>query len=122
LRILFAEDNLTHKILIEFILKNELKIENVDFARDGQETHKILYQNLKEKQAYDWIILDYSMPIIDGITVITWYLSKCKRNKIKPSPIILISAYTREYFDENYDLASLKVNFMSKPINSGDLR
>jgi CheY-like chemotaxis protein len=69
--VLLAEDNPTHRVLMDFILKNELNVADVEYARDGQEAHKILKNKLdQESRQFDWVILDYSMPIIDGITVV----------------------------------------------------
>jgi CheY-like chemotaxis protein len=72
-KILVAEDNATHQVLLNYILKNELKIENVKYANDGQETYQMLQEALKKETPFDCCILDYSMPIINGIEVIKWY-------------------------------------------------
>ena len=72
-KILVAEDNATHKVLLNYILKNELKITNVVFAKDGQEACQILKETFKKEVHFDCCIIDYSMPFINGINVIKWY-------------------------------------------------
>ena len=99
-KILFAEDDPTHKVLLTYILNNELDICDIEYARDGSEAHKILKESFEKQSHFDFILLDFSMPIIDGITVIKWYQDKCEQKGICPAPIILMSAFTEEYFQK----------------------
>ena len=72
-KILLAEDNSTHKVLLNYILMNELKIKNLEYANNGQEASQMLKETLKKEKRFDCCILDYSMPIINGIKVIEQY-------------------------------------------------
>ena len=47
-KILVAEDNATHQVLLNYILMNELKITNVKYANDGQEVYQMLTEALKK--------------------------------------------------------------------------
>ena len=62
MRILLAEDDKRLSKMLEFLLKRENYI--VDCVYDGQEA--LDYANLSD---YDIVILDWMMPIKDGIEV-----------------------------------------------------
>ena len=100
---------------------NELKIKDIEYAKDGKEAFHMLKESLKKERPYDCCIIDYGMPILNGIEVIKWYKEKCKPLGVTPSPMILYSAYVEQYFAK-YDLKALNVAFLSKPIGFNDLK
>jgi CheY-like chemotaxis protein len=72
-KILVAEDNPTHRVLLNYLLINELKIKNVEFSNDGNEAYQKLEDAAEKEMTFDCIILDHDMPILTGITVIKMY-------------------------------------------------
>ena len=72
-KILVAENNATDKVLLNYILMNELKIKNLEYANDGKEASQMLKETLKKETRFDCCIIDYGMPIINGIKVIKQY-------------------------------------------------
>jgi CheY-like chemotaxis protein len=52
---------------------NELKIKNLEYANDGKEASQMLKETLKKETRFDCCIIDYGMPIINGIKVIKQY-------------------------------------------------
>ena len=52
---------------------SELKIKNVEYANDGEEASQMLKETLKKETHFDCCIIDYGMPIINGIKVIKQY-------------------------------------------------
>jgi len=72
-KILVAEDNPTHQVLLNYILTSELSIKSIEYANDGQEAYQMLKDAVEKETPFDCCILDYSMPIINGIKVIEQY-------------------------------------------------
>jgi len=62
-RVLVVEDNPLNQKIIKSVLKQS-GIE-LDIAEDGQKALDILF---KERRAYDLVLMDISMPVMDGIT------------------------------------------------------
>jgi CheY-like chemotaxis protein len=76
-----------------------VKESNVTFANDGQEAYQILKRGFKqEKYPFDLIIMDQGLPIMDGLTVLGWFKEKCIAKKVKTIPVLMLSAYDREFF------------------------
>jgi len=48
---------------------------------------------------FDLIILDFSMPVMDGLKIAKIFKVACDTNSIKRPPVILLTAYERDYFD-----------------------
>jgi CheY-like chemotaxis protein len=126
MNILLAEDNYTHKVLLTHILVSEckVKVQNIKFAVDGNQAMEELEKSLKNetKDAFDLIIIDYCIPIMSGLNVIKNYAKECKRLNKPQCVAVLVSAYTREYF-ENLNLKSNGVNFFqNKPVGVNELQ
>jgi PleD family two-component response regulator len=76
-RVLLAEDNQTHRVLLEYILIHEFKITNITFAKHGKEAKSILDKSLDGTlQPFDWIILDYDLQFLSGLQIMSWYRQK----------------------------------------------
>jgi two-component system chemotaxis response regulator CheB len=111
IRVLIVDDSaFIRKALID-ILRRDNDIQIVGEAKDGSEA----IEKFKELKP-DVITLDYEMPKKNGIEVIREIM------KIKPTPIVMISSYTKEGA-----LITLKcleegaVDFISKDIERGTL-
>jgi two-component system chemotaxis response regulator CheB len=110
-RVLIVDDSAFIRKALADILRKDNDIQVVGEARDGDEA----IEKFKELRP-DVITLDYEMPKKNGIEVIREIM------KIKPTPIVMISSYTKEG-----TLITLKcleegaVDFISKDIEKGTL-
>ena len=102
--ILIAEDNDSNYILMTYILKKYYQFER---AKNGQEAVE-----MAEKNAYDLVLMDIKMPIMDGLEA-----TKAIREKLPNLPII---ALTANAFDSDRQLAMDAGcnDFLSKPVSS----
>ena len=103
-KILIAEDNDSNYILMTYILKKYYQFER---AKNGQEAVE-----MTEKGAYDLVLMDIKMPIMDGLEA-----TKAIRAALPDLPII---ALTANAFDSDRQLA-LEAgcnDFLSKPVSS----
>jgi two-component system chemotaxis response regulator CheB len=110
-RVLIVDDSAFIRKALADILRKDNDIQVVGEAKDGEEA----IEKFKELRP-DVITLDYEMPKKNGIEVIREIM------KIKPTPIVMISSYTKEGA-----LITLKcleegaVDFISKDIEKGTL-
>ena len=103
-KILIAEDNDSNYILMTYILKKYYQFER---AKNGQEAVE-----MAEKNAYDRVLMDIKMPIMDGLEA-----TKAIRAALPDLPII---ALTANAFDSDRQLAMDAGcnDFLSKPVSS----
>ena len=103
-KILVAEDNDSNFILMTYILKRFYEFER---AKNGQEA-----VDLVESGAYDLVLMDIKMPVMDGLEA-----TKTIREKHPDLPIV---ALTANAFDSDRQLAMLAGcnDFLSKPVSS----
>ena len=103
-KILVAEDNDSNFILMTYILK---KYYEFDRARNGQEA-----VDLVEKNAYDMVLMDIKMPVMDGLTATQAIKEKC--------PNLPVIALTANAFDSDRQSAFEAGcdDFLSKPVSS----
>jgi PAS domain S-box-containing protein len=109
LRLLVAEDNRVNRLLVQKFLK-EVALE-LEFAKDGAEAVDMA-QHFKP----DIILMDVSMPVIDGLEA-----TRIIRSKGQPQPVII--ALTANAFDTDREacLAAGMDEFLTKPINRSQL-
>ena len=107
MKVLVVDD----KILIRNVIKEYLKINNIDFdeADNGEEAIRLVNQN-----KYDCIVMDIMMPKMDGFTAVK------EIKKISDAKIIMLSARTEEYdklsgFDLGID------DYVTKPFSPKEL-
>ncbi|MEO0293184.1 MAG: response regulator [candidate division WOR-3 bacterium] len=86
MKILLAEDTEDNRLLLKAFLK-ESKVE-LDIAENG----KIAFEKFK-KNVYDLVLMDMQMPVMDGYTATKKIRTWEKRNGIKETPIIALTAY-----------------------------
>ncbi|MCL2474343.1 MAG: response regulator [Alphaproteobacteria bacterium] len=75
LKILIADD---HFLIRQFVTNAlmELKIENVQGANDGNEAIDMIQRAKQEGAPYDVVFLDWNMPTILGIEVLSYFRAK----------------------------------------------
>ena len=103
-KILVAEDNDSNFILMTYILKKYYAYER---ARNGKEAVELVGKN-----AYDMVLMDIKMPVMDGLEA----TKAIKEN----NPDIPIIALTANAFDSDRQLAMDAgcIDFLSKPVSS----
>ena len=107
IRILLVEDNPANQFVIKQILNHEGLY--VDLASNGKEALDIL-----SSHPYDLILMDISMPVMDGITT----TQKIRRSNhiYSDIPIIALTAHAISGDQEQY-LRSGMNDYLKKPIN-----
>ncbi len=108
-RILLAEDNTTNQIVArELLLRRDC---HVDVVANGQEAVEAV-----ESRPYDLILMDISMPVMDGITA-----SKRIRagsGDARDTPIVALTAYVMKSDQEAFMAAGMN-GFVAKPVLDG---
>ena len=103
-KVLIAEDNDSNFVLMSYILKKYYQFER---AKNGQEA-----VDMVDKEAYDLVLMDIKMPIMDGLEA-----TKAIKEKLPELPVI---ALTANAFDSDRQLAMEAGcdDFLSKPVSS----
>ena len=111
LRILAVEDNLTNQFLIRRNL--EMVGVRVDIAGDGEKALTAI-----KAQRYDAVLMDVSMPGMDGITATA--AIRQMEGDARNLPVIMMSAYA---FQEDRDraMAAGATEYLAKPVSRADL-
>lgn len=113
LNILLAEDTEENQILIQhYFGKLPFKI---DIALNGEEAIDKV-----KNQAYDLILMDMQMPIMDGLTATRYIRLWEQENKMKPTPIIALTAYALVQDAERFINCGCNLH-VTKPIKRKEL-
>jgi PAS domain S-box-containing protein len=108
--ILLAEDNATNQIVVSHALE---KVGcDIDIANNGKEAVQAA-----QIRDYDCILMDISMPEMDGIEA-TKRIKSSRRNT--ETPIIALTAYSLRGDRERF-IASGMTDFLAKPVEKQDL-
>ncbi len=113
LKILIAEDN--EDILRQYQLALETLGHEVYLTKNGEEciknyTYSLSFNNEHRPTPYDVVVLDYLMPIKDGLSVAKEILEKCPTQRI-----IFVTAYGPKLLSELKDFDG-QVEILNKPI------
>jgi PAS domain S-box-containing protein len=112
-RIIVIEDNLLNQHLTVNILFKEGYL--VDMAENGK-----IGLELYIKKPYDVVLMDIQMPVMDGIQATRLIREYEKKNKLKKSIIIAVTAHTKEGEKQNLMDAGMDF-YLSKPFKTSDL-
>jgi CheY-like chemotaxis protein len=112
-KVLVAEDSLDNQKILLDGLKN---LAQCSIAKTGQEALDLYQKAVKTKTPFDFILLDVTMPEMDGFQVlkaIRSYEEKAKDIK-QDSLVIMITAY-RDSLMEKYNMGW--DDFITKPVD-----
>lgn len=112
-RVLVAEDNQINRMVVENMLDSSRY--NVSFRPDGKsavEAH--------QADPYDIILMDISMPIMNGKEATIAIRALENRSKVQPVPIIAVTAHAMQSHKTAYLAAGMN-DYLSKPINQAAL-
>ncbi|WP_208349292.1 response regulator [Pseudaestuariivita rosea] len=112
-RLLLADDNLTNQAIVKAMLKNM----NFDImtAQNGHEAIDIF-----EKEQPDLILMDISMPELDGLSATKHIRQIEAQNERQPVPIIALTANVLEE-DQKRCLDAGMNHYLSKPLRKEQL-
>jgi CheY-like chemotaxis protein len=86
-RVLVVEDDEVTAFLTQRVLAESTYFEYVVFVFNGQEALDIL-----RSQSFDVVLLDVSMPVVDGFTFLEVYTEECKREACQEVPVVMLSS------------------------------
>ncbi|MBF0362022.1 MAG: response regulator [Oligoflexia bacterium] len=113
LNILLADDSEDNQMLFEMYFKNTpCKLEIVDNGEKALEEFK--------KRKYDIVLMDISMPVMDGYTATKMIREYEINNKLKRTPIVALTAFALSNEKQNCYDAGCDYH-LSKPIKKEDL-
>jgi len=104
-RVLVSDDSFFMRAAIKKILAAEPSVEVVGEAKDGADAVAKV-----RALAPDVVTMDFNMPVLDGAGAVREIM------RIKPTPVIMLSAHTTEGARETLEaLAAGAVDFLAKP-------
>jgi len=109
-RILVAEDNKVNQMVIKGLLKKLGT--NCELANNGQEAFQ---RYCNSPDAYDLILMDWEMPVLDGISATHKIREWEDQKDLSPIPVIALTAHALEGYEERALKAGMQ-GFLSKPI------
>jgi two-component system chemotaxis response regulator CheB len=105
IRVLITDDSLFMRASVKKILERDGRFEIIGEAKNGREAVDKVAQ-LKP----DVCTMDFNMPVLDGAGAVREIM------RTKPTPVVMLSAYTREGARETFEaLAAGAVDFVTKP-------
>lgn len=108
-KILIAEDNIQHALVLKTIMA--IEGHQVTIVKNGSDAIKIL-----EQKEFDLLITDWMMPIMDGIELI-----RAVRKSIRPVPVIIMVTALSSDEAREHALDSGADDFIVKPAQNKDI-
>lgn len=114
-KVLVVDDDFVNRKLLVEILKDHAEC---DVAADGDEAIEAYDLSIKQKDPYDVILLDISMPGKDGMEVLSYIRSSEEKKDVMLGggvPVLMVTAH-REPFLEAFNKGC--DDYILKPINA----
>jgi CheY-like chemotaxis protein len=116
IRILLVDDNFINlKVLSTYITRRNI---GFDAAKNGQEAVDLFLSN--SDTPYACILMDISMPIMDGFEATRHIRAHETQKGLTPVPIIALSGLTTEDAQQEAFGSGMDM-FLTKPVKLGDL-
>lgn len=113
-RVLIVDDNKHNRQILEYALET-WNIESVS-CEDGLDAIKLV----KMSEPFDVIIIDYKMPVINGIDTIRMMRADSSFNKRKQPVIIMSTSEESTYIDDESKQSGI-IHLLTKPVKLRDL-
>ncbi|HOW35547.1 MAG TPA: response regulator [Candidatus Omnitrophota bacterium] len=113
--ILIAEDDLASRALLLKALSRRATCTVVENGEQAMETYRKAF---KKKKAFDFILLDVTMPVADGFEVLRSIRKEEEEKNLTPSRIIMITAY-KDSLMEHYNMGWDE--YITKPVDTDRL-
>jgi CheY-like chemotaxis protein len=116
-RVLVVDDNaINRRLLAAFMKKRKIRFAE---AKDGKEALET-YREASEQEPFDIVLMDISMPVMDGMTSTRLIREHENKNNLKPAHIIVLTGLTSasaklEAWTSGVD------DFLTKPVNFNKL-
>lgn len=116
LRVLLADD---HFLIRQFVRRTlmDAGMQDIDMANDGNEAVEFLTASLKNNKLYDIVFLDWNMPNMAGIDVLSFVRSK---PQYQNSAVVMFTAES----EKNNIMKAIKIgatSYILKPISPADM-
>ncbi len=116
LKVLVADD---HFLIRQFVRNTlqEAKIVNVATASDGNEAIELIQKARDEKAGYDIVFLDWNMPTISGLEVLSFFRAK---PDYADTAFVMLTAES----EQQNIMKAIKAgatSYIIKPVSPGDL-
>ena len=116
LKVLVADD---HFLIRQFVRNTlqEAKIVNVATASDGNEAIELIQKAKDEKAAFDIVFLDWNMPTISGLEVLSFFRAKAD---FADTAFVMLTAES----EQQNIMKAIKAgatSYIIKPVSPGDL-
>jgi PAS domain S-box-containing protein len=117
LRVLVVDDNASAREILAGMAKN-FGLE-VDVARDGQSALRLISEAEQKQLAYDLVLMDWKMPVLDGIETV----QRMQQEQLSHLPtVIMVTAYGREEALEMAEERAVSLNtVLTKPVTQSTL-
>jgi len=114
-RLLVAEDNRVNQMVVQGMLKKAGL--QVDVVENGVQAVERVCQ---AGEHYDWILMDWEMPEMDGLTACKQIRSWETKSRRAPVPIIALTAHVLSDYEQQAYAAGMQ-GFLKKPIDQNAL-
>lgn len=114
-RLLVAEDNRVNQMVVQGMLKKAGL--QVDVVENGVQAVERVCQ---AGEHYDWILMDWEMPEMDGLTACKQIRSWETKSRHVPVPIIALTAHVLSDYEQQAYAAGMQ-GFLKKPIDQNAL-
>lgn len=116
LKVLVADD---HFLIRQFVRNTlqEAKISNVATASDGSEAIELIQKAKSEQAAFDIVFLDWNMPTISGLEVLSFFRAK---SDYADTAFVMLTAES----EQQNIMKAIKAgatSYIIKPVSPGDL-
>ena len=91
-----------------------------DWARNGQEAIEKIEENLKNNKIFEVILMDYNMPVMNGVEATLILNDKIQKNLIPFLEIVGVTAYTDDESMRKCLDAGMKT-VLTKPVSKAKL-
>ncbi|MDX5384635.1 MAG: PAS domain S-box protein [Rhodobacterales bacterium] len=118
MRVLVADDSPTNRLVIEEML-SDTGI-SIAMVENGREAVDIWTASLERGQPYDIVLMDISMPVLDGVSAVAEMRAHEEMHGIAPVPIIAVTANAMPHQVADYLIAGFDTH-LAKPFKRAEL-